>query len=88
MRARAVEDQVVVVAAGQWGEGPDGIAKHGHSMVVDAWGTVLAEGPGEGDGVVAADVDLAEVGAVRRRLPSLVNRRPGTYHWPAQPSTE
>jgi predicted amidohydrolase len=85
LRARAVENQVAVVAAGQWGTSPDGIVRHGHSMVVDAWGTVLAEAPAEGDAVVVADLDLAAQEAVRRRLPSLANRRPGAYPWPEGP---
>ena len=44
LRARAVEDQVFVIGAGQVGELPPGMPRcHGHSMIVDPWGTVLAE---------------------------------------------
>lgn len=79
VRARAVENQVAIVAAGQWGESPDGIVRHGHSMVVDAWGTVLAEAGAEGDAVVVADLDLAALDELRTRLPSVANRRPDAY---------
>jgi predicted amidohydrolase len=82
LRARAIENQVAVVAAGLWGPSADGIVRHGHSMVVDAWGTVVAEGPGEGDAVVVADIDAGEQATVRARLPSVANRRPDAYVWP------
>jgi predicted amidohydrolase len=81
LRARAVEDQVGVVAADQWGTAPNGIECHGHAMVVDAWGEVLADaGPG-GDGLAVADLDLADMDRVREQLPSLANRRPQAYSW-------
>jgi predicted amidohydrolase len=83
VRTRAVENQVAVVAADQWGTSPDGIVRHGHSMVVDAWGTILAEAGAEGDAVVVADVDLDAQTRIRERLPSLANRRPGAYRPPA-----
>ncbi len=83
LRARAVEDQVGIVAAAQWGTSPDGIVRHGHALVVDAWGRVLADAGPEGDGVAVADLDLAAIDAVRAQLPSLANRRPGSYPWPA-----
>ena len=82
VRARAVENQVAVIAAAQWGTSPDGVRRHGHALIVDAWGTVLAEAPGDGDVVVIADLDPDATGMVRRRLPSLANRRPQAYHWP------
>jgi predicted amidohydrolase len=82
LRARAIENQVAVVAAGLWGPSTDGIVRHGHSMVVDAWGTVVAEAPGEGDAVVVADIDPGEQDTLRLRLPSVANRRPEAYVWP------
>jgi predicted amidohydrolase len=57
VRARALENQVAVIAAAQWGTSPDGVRRHGHALIVDAWGTVMAEAPGEGDVVIAAEVD-------------------------------
>ena len=82
VRARAIENQVAVIAAAQWGVSPDGVARYGHALIVDAWGTVLAEAPGEGDRVIVADIDLIEIEQIRRRLPSLATRRPSAYRWP------
>ncbi len=88
LRARAVEDQVFVVAGAQWGTSPDGTARHGHAAVVDPWGRVLADAGPEGDGVAVAELDLAELERVRDRLPSLTNRRPEAYPWPATGGSE
>lgn len=77
LRARAIEDQVVVIAAAQWGPwGSEraGRQAYGHSMVVDPWGRVLADA-GEGVGVTFCDVDLEEIHRVREALPVLGARR-------------
>jgi predicted amidohydrolase len=80
LRARAVEDQIFVIGAGQVGELPPGMPRcHGHSMVVDPWGTVLAERTDATPGVVIADLDLDFLVDVRSRLPVLANRRPAAY---------
>jgi predicted amidohydrolase len=84
VRARAIENQVFLVAPDQCGTSPDGIARHGHSMIVDPWGRVLAEG-GRDETVVFADADLGAVVRARRSIPNLANRRPGSYLWPAPP---
>jgi deaminated glutathione amidase len=81
IRARAIENQVFVIAAGQFGSADDRLHWHGHSMIVDPWGTVLAEAFA-GEGVIVADLDLVEQVRVRAVLPSLANRRPETYLWP------
>ena len=79
LRARAIEDQCFVVAANQVGRhGPDGPASGGRSMIVDPWGVVLACAP-DRETFVAADLDLGAQAEVRRRLPSLANRRPEVY---------
>ena len=82
LRARAVEDQVFVVAAGQRGSSTERLHWHGHSMVVDPWGTVLDSTDGSGDAVVVADLDLADQHRIRGVLPSVANRRPSAYRWP------
>jgi predicted amidohydrolase len=87
LRARAIENQVFVVAAAQVGATNDKLRWHGHSMIIDPWGTVLAEAPGAGEdpaggAVVVADLDPAEQARVRGILPSLANRRPSAYRWP------
>ncbi|HWN72960.1 MAG TPA: carbon-nitrogen hydrolase family protein [Solirubrobacterales bacterium] len=81
LRARAIEDQVFVVAPNQHGEAPPHYSSFGHSMIVDPWGVVLATAPG-GEGFAAADLDLAEQDRVRESLPSLANRQPEAYLWP------
>jgi predicted amidohydrolase len=81
LRARAIENQVFVVAPNQFGEAPPHYRSYGHSMIVDPWGVVLAELP-DGEGFVAADLDLEVEDRVRATLPSLANRRPGSYRWP------
>jgi deaminated glutathione amidase len=78
LRARAIENACFVVAADQWGpHEPDRLC-YGHSMIVDPWGRVLAEAPDE-VGVCLADIDLAQVDAVRAQIPSLQHRRPELY---------
>jgi deaminated glutathione amidase len=78
VRARAVENGCFVVAPNQTGEYLPGRACHGHSMIVDPWGEVLADA-GDGVGICVADLDLARVAEVRESLPALRNRRPDTY---------
>jgi deaminated glutathione amidase len=81
LRARAIENQVFVIAPDQVGEAPPHFSSYGHSAIVDPWGTVLATAPDE-ECFVAADLDLAEQDRVRESLPSLANRRPEAYAWP------
>ena len=47
-------------------------------MVIDPWGTVIAQAP-DTVGIIRAELDLERVGAVRRQIPVLANRRPDTY---------
>ena len=83
LRARAVENQVFVIGAGQVGALPPGMpACHGHSMIVDPWGSVVAERAHPTPGVVLADLDVGLQARVRSELPVLANRRPAAYRWP------
>jgi predicted amidohydrolase len=75
MRARAIEAGAFVVAAAQSGCHEDGRETYGHSLVVGPWGEVLLD-MGEGAAVGFAEIDLAELEAVRARLPALSHRRP------------
>jgi predicted amidohydrolase len=79
IRARAIENQAFVIAAGQVGRHPPDHESYGHSMIVDPWGTVLAAAAGEPERVVVADIDLAAQEEIRAKLPSLANRQPGAY---------
>ena len=83
LRARAIEDQCFVIAPNQVGEHAPGYRSGGRSMIVDPWGVVLATAP-DTECAIVAELDLAEQEAVRRRLPSLANRRPRAYAWPEE----
>lgn len=74
LRARAVENQCVVLAPAQGGTHENGRRTWGHSMIVDPWGEVLAM-QAEGEGVVMACVDAARLASVRSQLPALGHRR-------------
>jgi deaminated glutathione amidase len=86
VRARAIENQAFVVAADQVGVHPGGNESYGGSQIVDPWGDVLARAD-DGERFVAADVDLARQDEVRATLPSLANRVPAAYRWPAEAAT-
>jgi deaminated glutathione amidase len=73
-RARAIENGAFVLAAAQGGQHENGRATYGHSLVVDPWGRVIAEG-GSDPGVILASIDPAEVSAARAKVPSLQHGR-------------
>jgi deaminated glutathione amidase len=73
-RARAIENGCYVLAAAQGGHHENGRDTFGHSLVIDPWGRVLAEGDVE-PGVVMAEIDPAAVGTARARIPSLQHGR-------------
>ena len=75
LRARAIENAAFVIAPALCGDHPGKRMTYGHSLVVDPWGEVLADG-GEAPGIVFADLDLAQVEKVRSMLPSLTHDRP------------
>ncbi len=77
LRARAIETGCFVIAPAQTGVHDQGRRTFGHSLVVDPWGAVLADG-GEAPGVVIADLDLDRVAAARRAIPALQHDRPFT----------
>ena len=74
LRARAVENLCGVVAAAQGGQHENGRRTWGQSMVIDAWGQVLAQ-RAEGAGVVLAELDPAAVAARRQQMPALGHRK-------------
>ena len=85
-RARAIENGCFVLAAAQGGRHENGRETFGHSIVVDPWGRVLAEG-GTEPGLIMADIDPAQVVAARARIPSLEHgRRFGTVEPMAEPT--
>jgi predicted amidohydrolase len=81
LRARAIEEQCFVVAPGQcgtFGDPAKGRRSYGHSLIVDPWGRILAEGSEDEPGVWFADLDFAELRRIRNVLPALQHRRLGS----------
>jgi predicted amidohydrolase len=84
LRARAIENQAFVVAAGQVGHAPPDYESYGASQIIDPWGDVLARAPDASRPepcFVAAELDLDRQDEVRASLPSLANRVPSAYRW-------
>jgi deaminated glutathione amidase len=81
LRARAIENQNYVAAAAQIGETIPGKPSYGRSLIVDPWGTVVAQAPDE-ETVISAELDRERLLEVRRNLPSLANRQAAAYRWP------
>ena len=77
MRARAIENGCYVFAPAQWGEHAEGRRTYGHSLIVDPWGEIVADG-GEGVGIFSARIDAAAIAKARRMVPSLKHDRPFT----------
>ena len=73
LRARAIESLAYVIAPAQGGLHANGRETHGHSMVIDPWGVVLAE-QDAGEGVVIAEIDPAAIKKCRAMLPALEHR--------------
>lgn len=74
LRARAIENQCYVVAPGQWGDHASGRRTHGHTIIIDPWGRILAQRE-SGNDVIVADIDLAQLADIRQRFPALAHRR-------------
>jgi predicted amidohydrolase len=74
LRARAIENGAFVFAPAQCGEHADGRKTYGHSLIVDPWGEVLADG-GEEIGVVTARIDPAKVAEARAKVPAISSDR-------------
>ncbi|MCY4486030.1 MAG: carbon-nitrogen hydrolase family protein [Deltaproteobacteria bacterium] len=74
LRARAIENQVYIIAPDQTGSHPASMDAYGHSVIVDPWGKIIAQA-GTEPGLVLAEIDLDYLEDVRRRLPALDHRR-------------
>ncbi len=74
LKARAIENQCYVLAAAQGGTHANGRRTYGHSVLIDPWGTVVAE-LADGAGVIVGEIDSARIAQVRRELPALSHRR-------------
>lgn len=80
VRARAIENGLYLLAPDQVGAHPPKRMAYGRSMIVDPWGTVIAQAP-DLPGVITAEIDLERLADVRRQIPSLANRQPRAYRW-------
>ena len=76
-RARAIETGCFVIAPAQAGLHENKRRTYGHSLIVDPWGKILAEGDEE-PGVFIAEIDPAKVTEARSRVPALTHDRPFT----------
>jgi predicted amidohydrolase len=75
LRARAIENQFFVVAPNRYGTSSDSFTTHGHSMIVDPWGTILSQAPDKVS-VISAELDIGVLQDVRRNMPM---KRQNTY---------
>lgn len=80
LRARAIENQAYLLAPAQIGVKP-AFQTNGRALVIDPWGTVIAQAP-DCECVVMAELDTGRIEQVRSQVPSLKNRRPMVYDWP------
>ncbi|CAE1263837.1 NIT1 [Acanthosepion pharaonis] len=78
LRSRAIENQCYVVAAAQVGKHNDKRSSYGHTMVIDPWGTIIAE-CSKGTGMCLAEIDLDLLEKVRREMPVWNHRRSDLY---------
>jgi len=78
LQARAIENTAYVLAPAQTGHHYDRRHSHGHAMVIDPWGTVLADA-GVQAGAAIAPVNVSHVGHVRAQMPSLRHRQPDLF---------
>jgi predicted amidohydrolase len=74
LRARAIENQVYLIAPDQIGHNPKSFATYGNSMIIDPWGKILARAP-DMPAVIMAEIDLAYLSKVRTQLPALSHRK-------------
>ncbi|MFP3866957.1 MAG: carbon-nitrogen hydrolase family protein [Desulfobacteraceae bacterium] len=75
LRARAIENQVYLLAPAQFGRHGPHRESYGRSLIVDPWGLILAQAP-DGEGVIYANLDRQRLQQVRAHLPCLKHRRP------------
>ncbi|WP_372987593.1 carbon-nitrogen hydrolase family protein [Marinobacter sp.] len=75
IRARAIENQVWVVAPGQGGQNSERRRTYGHTLICDPWGKITAEREEDGPGVITGELDLERLKQVRANMPVWEHRR-------------
>jgi predicted amidohydrolase len=78
IRSRAIENQVFICAANQWGDTPNWLPTFGHSAIIDPWGRTLCEIP-DGEGMALAEIDLDELARIRSESPILNHIQPWLF---------
>lgn len=74
LRARAIENQVYIIAPDQCGKNPKSFETHGHSMIIDPWGNILVQA-GDQPEIILAEIDLDHLVKIRAELPALTHRK-------------
>ena len=75
LRARAIENQVYIMASAQVGVDPSGKTYYGHSMIIDPWGNVLVEMDGKSEGIKTVEINYKKIEQVRKNMPVLKHRK-------------
>lgn len=79
LKTRAIENQVYIVAANQFGSHPNGLKSYGRSMIIDPYGRVLAEAGTDGETVITSTLDMSLLKNIRKEMPLLQHRRNDLY---------
>lgn len=79
LKARAIENQVFIVAANQFGTHPNGLKSYGRSMIIDPYGRVLAEAGNDGETVITSTLDPGLLKNIRKEMPLFQHRRKDLY---------
>lgn len=79
LRARAIENQVYIVAAAQSGKHNENRESWGHTMIIDPWGSIVGECKNVGSGICYGDFDRRQLREVREKIPVWSHRRPDCY---------
>ena len=79
LKARAIENQVFIVAANQFGTHPNGLKSYGRSMIIDPYGRVLAEAGSDGETVIISTLDMDLLENIRKEMPLFQHRREDLY---------
>lgn len=79
LKARAIENQVFIVAANQFGTHPNGLKSYGRSMIIDPYGRILAEAGSDGETVIISTLDIDLLENIRKEMPLFQHRRKDLY---------
>ncbi len=87
LKARAIENQVFIVAANQFGTHPNGLKSYGRSMIIDPYGRVLAEAGSDGETVIISTLDMDLLENIRKEMPLFQHRREDLYELSSRKAT-